>query len=225
MIIFSGILAGWFTPEVKLRSALQHLAAGIIFASVATEMVPELLESQHVLPILLGFVVGIVLVYSVRYFDESTNDENRVGNSKQWLGLLVAAGVDMLVDGFLMGVAFSVAESSGIILTIAIAFEVLFLGFTFTVTFQSRGLQRMTTIGILIFLSVLLFLGSVLGYWLLGTLEPQMQSGAMAFGCIALLYLVIEELLVEAHESGETSIGSMLFFLGFGAMLIAAMMI
>ncbi len=210
---------------MKLRSALQHLAAGIIIASVATEIVPELLQNNHIAPTIIGLFVGIVLVYSVRYFDESFSKGNSEGNTTQWLGLSVAAGVDMLIDGFLLGVAFSVAVSSGIILLIAIGFEVLFLGFAFTATFQSRGLRRGTSISILFCLAVLLFLGSILGYWLLGTLESQMQTAAMAFGSVALLYLVTEELLVEAHESGETSLGSMLLFLGFGAMLIAAMVI
>ncbi len=71
-------------------------------------------------------------------------------------------------------------------------------------------------------MALLLFLGGVLGYWILGVLEPNWQVAAMAFGAVALLYLVAEELLVEAHEEGETAMGPLLLFIGFGAMIVAS---
>lgn len=37
----------------------------------------------------------------------------------------------------------------------------------------------------------------------------------LAFGAAALLYLAVEELLVEAHEHAETTILGAMFFLGF----------
>lgn len=37
----------------------------------------------------------------------------------------------------------------------------------------------------------------------------------LAFGAAALLYLVTEELLVEAHEGQETPLLTALFFIGF----------
>ena len=37
----------------------------------------------------------------------------------------------------------------------------------------------------------------------------------LAFGAVALMCLATEELLVEAHARGETSTGSVGFFVGF----------
>jgi ZIP family zinc transporter len=37
----------------------------------------------------------------------------------------------------------------------------------------------------------------------------------LAFGAVAFMYLVTEELLVAAHERGETAAGSATFFVGF----------
>ncbi|MEX5714912.1 hypothetical protein IC615_09625 [Serratia ureilytica] len=43
----------------------------------------------------------------------------------------------------------------------------------------------------------------------------------LAFGLIALLYLVTEELLVEAHEGGkETPFAAAMFFAGFLLLLL-----
>lgn len=49
------------------------------------------------------------------------------------------------------------------------------------------------------------------------------MEAILSFGLAALLYLVTEELLREAHEEGETRIGTALFFAGFLAFLIVGM--
>jgi ZIP family zinc transporter len=46
-------------------------------------------------------------------------------------------------------------------------------------------------------------------------LAPSWQAVAFAFGLVALLYLVTEELLTEAHEKPETAWGTAMFFVGF----------
>ena len=49
-------------------------------------------------------------------------------------------------------------------------------------------------------------------------------DGVLAFGAAALLYLVVEELLVEAHEQAETPLLAVLFFAGFlGIYLLAGL--
>ena len=222
VLIFASVLANWITPGPKVRSALQHFAAGIIFASVATEVVPELLAASHVKWMVIGYVLGIVLIFGIRFLDKKSASENRKGG---WIGLATAGAVDLLIDGFLMGVAFSISKESGILLTIAIAFEVLFLGFTFSVSFANRGVQKFGVVIILSSMALLVFLGGLLGYLVLGVFEPDWQVSAMAFGAVALLYLVSEELLVEAHEEGMTSAGPLLLLVGFGAMLVLAMVL
>jgi ZIP family zinc transporter len=45
----------------------------------------------------------------------------------------------------------------------------------------------------------------------------------LSFGLAALLFLVTEELLVEAHKEPETPISTALFFIGFLAFLLLGM--
>ena len=106
---------------------------------------------------------------------------------------------------------------------IAIAFEVMFLGFTFSVSFANKGLRKLQVLLLMSTMAVVLFIGGILGYWILGVFEPSLQTSAMAFGAVALLYLVTEELLVDAHKEGETAFGSLLLFIGFGGMIVCAM--
>ena len=53
----------------------------------------------------------------------------------------------------------------------------------------------------------------------LSALSPVMIAGFLSFGLMALLYLVTEELLVEAHEKPDTPLISSMFFVGFLALL------
>lgn len=51
------------------------------------------------------------------------------------------------------------------------------------------------------------------------TLPEVWRTGFYAFGLIALLYLVTEELLVEAHGCPESPLTTSMFFVGFMATL------
>ena len=55
--------------------------------------------------------------------------------------------------------------------------------------------------------------------------SPAVLAGVLAFGAVAFMYLATEELLVEAHAKGETSIGSVGFFVGFLIYLVLAELI
>jgi zinc transporter ZupT len=39
--ILGGVLASLWVPDVKARSAVQHFAAGVVIAAVASELIPE----------------------------------------------------------------------------------------------------------------------------------------------------------------------------------------
>ena len=46
-IIIGALIAGWRTPGEKLVAAMQHLAAGVVFAAAATEILPLVMRAQE----------------------------------------------------------------------------------------------------------------------------------------------------------------------------------
>ena len=70
---------------------------------------------------------------------------------------------------------------------------------------------------------MLLVGGAVGGAALLGGLSGAGRELMLSFGASALLYLVTEELLVEAHEEPETAALTGAFFLGFVVLLVVEM--
>ncbi|MCH2173203.1 hypothetical protein MK489_20685 [Myxococcota bacterium] len=222
------LIAGTREPGPKARSALQHLAAGIVFAAVATEIVPEMLEGGYKLSVVLGFSLGVVLMFGVRWATGGdTHGEAESGpSSVSASNMFIATGVDLAIDGLLIGVGFSLSLSSGVLLTIAVTFEVLFISMGLAATLRARGRTARFALVSLTLMASLTGACMLLGASLLVDLGDVAKACVLSFGAAALLYLVTEELLVEAHAQDADSFGgSMLFFLGFGMSLLGAMLL
>lgn len=130
-------------------------------------------------------------------------------------GLAVAAGIDLLVDGLVLGISFLAGMQQGILLAIALTLEVLFLGLSLAGTLAD-SMSKMRAVVLTCGIGLALPLGALLGAPV-SALPEAWQTGFYAFGPIALLYLVTEELLVEAHEGPESPLTTSMFFIGFMA--------
>lgn len=73
--------------------------------------------------------------------------------------------------------------------------------------------------------AALLLMGAGVGAAFLSGASPVFIDALMSFGLAALLYLVMEELMVEAHEVPETPLLTSMFFVGFLALLVVEMLL
>lgn len=226
-ILLGGALAALRPPGPKLRSAVQHLAAGLVFAAVAVEILPDMMHERRPVAATIGFSFGVALMLLVKRWTEG-NEVVPVADKtapEDRTGLLVTLCVDILVDGLLIGVSFAAGAKAGVILTVALAVEVMFLGLAAAVAYSESGASRSKIIGVCAGLAGLLLVGAALGAIFLQNLSGALLEGVLAFGCAALLYLVIEELMVEAHEEKETPAQTAMFFLGFIALIVTELIV
>lgn len=105
------------------------------------------------------------------------------------------------------------------LLTIALTLEVLFLGLTVTTELGEMVKSKVRIVGITAGIALLLPAGAALATPV-STFPPVVIAGFLSFGLMALLYLVTEELLVEAHEKPDTPPVSAMFFIGFLGLLL-----
>jgi len=113
---------------------------------------------------------------------------------------LVAVMVDSVVDGMLIGLASAVCLSSGMLMAMATAIEMGFLGYSFAITLVN-AVQRGPKLGLLIVPPLMMFLSSILASTAADAVKDQPAFVALAaFSMVAVLFLVVHELLVEAHE-------------------------
>ena len=139
-------------------------------------------------------------------------------------GMQIAIGVDILIDGILVGIAFTAGTKEGVLLAVALSLELLSLGLALASGLISVGATMIRTVVLPLCLSLLLPLGALAGTTLLRGASSHLLAGVLAFGCAALLYLVTEELLVEAHNVPETKSATASFFAGFLLFLVLGML-
>lgn len=217
-VIVGGTIAAYRIPGQQLRSIIQHFAAGIVFAAVSVELLPDVKHERAALPVLIGFSLGVLVMLIIRKV--SGKIEKEAGGKPKPSGLMVVVGIDILIDGLLIGIGFSVGAQQGLLLTFALTMEILFLGLSVAAALGRAGVNRRNVIFASAGLAVLFLLGAVSGITIFSTLTGSVFTAVLAFGLAALLYLVTEELLIEAHEVPDTLLSTTIFFVGFLTLLI-----
>ncbi|MCE1235764.1 MAG: transporter [Hyphomicrobiales bacterium] len=212
--IFAAVLGGLLTllrrPSHTTISAIQHFAAGIVFSAAAVEILPHLKHEGALWPIVVGGGLGVAAMLGLKSIGERTEGK---------IGLVALIASDLLIDGVVLGLAFQAGAKAGLLLTIALTIEVLFLALSVAAELGDAPERRWRNVATTAALALMMPVGVLLSSPLSAAPET-IITGAFAFGLVALLYLVTEELLVEAHESGDTPFATALFFVGFLALLI-----
>jgi zinc transporter, ZIP family len=223
-VLLGGVIALWRRMQPRLISAVQHFAAGVLFCALSTELLPDLVHRKMPWVTLLGFTLGVIVMLMVKHFAEKFGQKGLI-QSQQPTSLIVILGLDIALDGLLIGLGFAAGQKQGLLLTIALTLEVLFLGLSGGAALQSSGASRKRVLLITLGFAFTLIAGAWAGVILLAGASDMLLDAVLAFGLAALLYLVTEELLVEAHEVPETSAQTAMFFVGFILLLTIEMFI
>jgi ZIP family zinc transporter len=211
----AGLLAATHPPGEKVTSAIQHFAAGVVFAAAAIELLPRVLEQSSTVAI-GGFAAGIVVMFGMRALTarlERRRPPSAAGTGLP-LGFIGATAIDFAIDGVILGGGFVVGGEAGLLLTVALAVEYLFVGLSLSAALGPSVSARLVVLGP-VALSLLTVAGTAAGVWVLTGATAATLAAVLAFGVVAFMYLATEELLVQAHERGETATGSIGYFIGF----------
>jgi zinc transporter, ZIP family len=238
-------VAATMPPGRRVVSGVQHFAAGVVTAALVGEIMPELRQQGHLVWTVVGFIAGAILVLALGEYGRHAEAEARepgshggslrstalltpggkgivqrnvaaVATAKVLpVGMLGAVAVDLLLDGVLVGLGARLGFAQGLILTIALTLEILFLGLSVVSELAEAGLSKTRSILMCTALGLTTAVGAIGGALLLGGVSTTVMAAVLAFGAAALLYLVVEELLVEAHEEQESVALGAMFFLGF----------
>jgi len=218
--VLGAVIAVIRPPGPVLRSYIQHLAGGVVFSVVAVELLPDIVR-QHAawIEVAVGFSLGVASMLVLRSFSHKLekNGEERP------LGIMVGVGIDILLDGFLISMSFTAGGKEGILLTFALALELLSLGLAVAIALAKNEIKSSKIILTTFLLFLLIIVGAGIGAVLAQSISAEVLEIVLSFGLAALLYLVTEELLVEAHKEPETPMATGMFFLGFLVFLLLGM--
>ncbi len=209
-----GILAAVWSPNHQMRSLIQHFAAGVVLAALAVELLPEIgREHAPGLVLVASFALGSLFMYGLKLWTMRLEKKANVKEAAVGLstGLLLATFIDVATDGFIIGAGFAAGGETGTILALGLSVELLFLGLA--LASEATTGWRIIAISGALGSTVLIF--SLIGNALLTGASHAVIGGALAFSAAALLYLVTEELLMEAHTVEEKPISTLVLFGGF----------
>lgn len=100
------MIAAYRTPGESTRITVQHFAAGVVFAAVGVELLPELTQNFNLPSLVAGFSLGVALMLLIRWLTSKLEKEDGRGGGNEGAakgsgGLVAASGVDVFIDGFL----------------------------------------------------------------------------------------------------------------------------
>jgi ZIP family zinc transporter len=211
--LVGGLIAVYRAPGPRMESNVQHFAAGVVFAAVAAELLPDV-HTRAPTVVVVGFALGVAAMLGIHKLSKYIEKRGIGGKMAGAAGLLITVSIDMLIDGVLIGVTFLTEAATGVLIAVALAIEVLFLGVTGVIALPEKTstLKKLAVPGAF---GVLLLSGVIAGVLGFDGVTGTPIALVLAFGSAALLYLVTEELLVKAQKVPETPTSTALFFVGF----------
>ena len=212
VMITGGLLTSVWHPGRALISLVQHLAAGIILAAVTLEVFPEM-RAAHPAPtaLVISFSLGVLFMYAIKLLGERLERGGNPQTARLNYGFIITVFLDAALDGLTIGAGFAAGQKVGFALALGLSLEMLFLGMSLiSDTMKGRRLIVLSA-----GLSAALLLCAVLGFYFLSKVSTSTIAIVLAFSAAALLYLVTEELLVEAHVHKEQPYSMLILFTGF----------
>ena len=209
-----GLLASSIRPGRRLRGVVAHLVGGLVLGIAAADLVPAASNSGHPLALAIGFCLGFSLLLVINAVLEEPDDRSETQRPRPMLLLMLPFLVDSLIDGLVVGISSRAAHQSWVI-PVAVALEMglaaIGLG---TLLGRGTGRWRSGLSGAL--MAVTYGIGLSISLMITNGLQGAALTGTLAFGTAALIYLVVEEVMKEAHSRGEDDSGlvNVAFFIG-----------
>lgn len=226
-MLIGGLAAGHLRLSSWGHCASQFFSAGMILA-VCGGLMKELTESGSAAAFCLsaGFGAGVatmVLVKRIAVDGDVQSDSPSPVKAFPW-SYILAVAIDSLVDGLLLGMVGVETPREVLMMAAATAIEMGALGLSCSVALLTRS--KLSRFSCVIGMPIILVAGGCIGAFAASALRrfPLAYTFMLAYGIAALLYLVLQELLVEANERREevdsSGCTSYCLFLGYLFVLV-----
>lgn len=176
----------------RARSLVQHAAAGTVLAGLVIDVLAKLIRRPGQLAwTAAGMVAGLAAMLAIRRF---AADEGSGPGS-----LVVTVVTDILADGALIGLSAALGAGTGLLFAIALAPEMGLLGVTAAEALGGRWPAARIVTAAAVTGAAITGAGG-LG-WLVAQGPRGLVTAVLGLGASVIIYLIMEELLREAHET------------------------
>ena len=218
-----GVLSELRRPSARNLNRALHLAAGVIIAVVAVEVMPEAIGATASWILALAFVLGGSL-YVLVETGVTRWQRGREGSagSGAWM-VYVAVAADLFGDGLLIGAGTAVSGELGLLLAVGQVIADVPEGFAVIANFRDKGVGRARRLLLSASFAIPVVGAAGLAYFALRNQGEAAQRTALVFVSGLYLLAATEDMLEEAHESaGDTRWSAFSFLAGFALFLLVS---
>lgn len=220
-----GLLAEWLPVSKRMINYALHIAAGIIIAVVAIEVMPNALGIVSTGVMAIVFLAGGLFYISIKTivtrWQESKQNSQSEGTGA-WM-IYVAVAADLIGDGLLIGTATVIDIKLAVLLALAQVIADVPEGFATIANFKDKGTPRKKRLLLSASFVIPIMLAALFAYFILRGQSEAVQMSGLVF--VAGLYMLagVEDLMGEAHEAeADTTWSSLNFLAGFVVFMIAS---
>ena len=206
-----GVLAELFRVSSRALSLALHLAAGIVLAVVAVELIPQALDVDQPWVPILAFIVGGGFFLAIDAGIERLTAGR--GGSGPFV-IFFGVAVDLFSDGVMIGTGTSIEFGLGLLLALGQTPADVPEGFAAIATFKNAGVGRRKRLLLAAAFALPIMLGVTIGYWGVRGQSELVKLSLLAFTAGVLTTVVIEEIVPESHKEGPDSRLATAFFVG-----------
>lgn len=223
--VLNGLLG--FSAGVMVAAAIWSLIIPSIDLSKELGMIPWI-------PPAAGIIVGMIVLFIIDkilpHLHQGLSTEHTEGIKTKWqknILLFSAITLHNIPEGLVIGVAFGSLNYASIHMTIAtaaalalgIAMQDFPEGIAASVPLRGGGWSKWKSFFYGQLSGVVEPIGALFGYWFV-TMSRQILPFALAFAAGAMLFVVVEELIPESQQEGNTDISTIFTIVGFVVMMI-----
>lgn len=214
-----GLLAEVTRPSPKAVSLALHAAVGLIFAIVATELLPEAREVLSGWLIGVAFIIGGLLYMAADSLVARLASGGGAGSKRMWL-IYAAVMVDLASDGIVIGSGGAVAIGLALKLALGQVLADLPEGYATASALQANEVPRRKRILMMASFAIPVLAAAAFTNLVLKDASDVWRFGTLAAIAGLLSLAAIEDMLGEAHEGGADAKPAALAFVGGFALFV-----
>lgn len=217
-LVIGSLLTFWLKPGRKLIGMVMAFGAGALISAIAYDLVEDAATSGRTLVLAAGLALGAIAFFSGDWWVDRAGGESRKksggeqarGNS---FGIFIGTLLDGIPESIILGASLVTGGGVSVAFLAAVFVSNLPEAMGATTGMSAAGWSKQRIIGIWLAVAAVSTVSAAIGYAFTAALA---LDGVLAqsFAAGALLTMLADSMVPEAHENGGNAVG-LLTVLGF----------
>lgn len=217
-LLIGSIIASIVNLPKQVIAIIMAFGSGVLVAALAFSLMEEAFSvSESIISVIVGFVLGGLSYTTANYIlnrksrgstkhrKKSHGENAGGGKDASGLALLVGSVMDNIPENMALGISLVTGGAVNIVLIAAIFLSNFPEGLSSAQGMKSNGRSKKYIVSLWSIAVVIGTISSVIGFTFLSNTGPSTISIAISFAAGAILVMLAESMIPEAHAEGGSS--------------------